>query len=214
MKRKILCLLLFCSIAVTAQDVDCNQKVWPPRKHTHTYIPQSVCIPEGMFNYITYVYDGIDINGDGLEDFICDWNLKPLHDGDTLYLSVFFQNPDSTFSHFKTLTNLYPIYFESYSDSYVPEDTSLLALHKKYGDFTPKKDLTIEKDAIIITMYLDADADLRVTYKFDKTINNWKYVKCEEVWLDESRPSLHDMPGAFGPTIDDFTYIYWEKEER
>jgi hypothetical protein len=81
MKIKILFPLLFCSITATAQGVDCNQKVWPPRRNAPT-LPKGICIPQGMFNYITYVRDRTDVNGDGLEDFICKWNAKPLHDGD------------------------------------------------------------------------------------------------------------------------------------
>ena len=87
MRTKFLFVLL-CTIAVAAnaQDEDCNQEVWP--RNFGDPIPQGVCIPQGMFNFISSVYDRTDINSDGLEDFICTWSARPLDDGDSIYLST------------------------------------------------------------------------------------------------------------------------------
>jgi hypothetical protein len=88
MRTKFLFVLLCgTAVAVNAQSEDCNQDVWP--RNFGDPIPQGVCIPQGIFNYITRVFDRTDINGDGLEDFICDWNVQPLSDGDSIYLSIY-----------------------------------------------------------------------------------------------------------------------------
>jgi hypothetical protein len=214
MNTKILSLLLlfYCTIA-TAQNVDCNRKLW--RGLDKKDLPEGICIPSGLFNYITYIYNRTDINGDGLEDFICDWDSRPLSDGDTLYVSVYFQNPDSTFSLFKTMNNVYPIHFERYDSDYTPQDTSLKALlYEVYEGFYPFRRLEIKKDIITITIRFDAGAELRVTYKYDAELKNWRYSKCEEVSRINSEVLLRkDLDKAFGPTIDNFCYDYWEMRE-
>jgi hypothetical protein len=129
----------------------------------------------------------------------------------SIYLSIYLQNPDSTFSHFKTFSHLYPLYFEIYYLTYIPEDTTLIPILKGYGYTYPLRELRVEKAFIILEIKLDAEADWKVTYKYDDAIKNWKYEKCEEVFLDESGALPHDMAWAFGPTIDDFTYFYWDK---
>lgn len=213
MKTKLLFALL-CTIVVTAnaQNENCNQKVWP--RNFGDPIPQGVCIPSGIFNYITRVFDRTDVNGDGLEDFICDWNVKPLSDGDSIYLSIYLQNPDSTFSLFRTFSHLCPLYFARYDFDYTPEDTALIPILKKYEGFYPLLDLRVEKAFIILEFLLDAAANWRVTYKYDDALKNWRYEKCEEVFRNDSGSLLRDMSWAFGPTIDDFTYFYLDKEER
>jgi hypothetical protein len=211
MKTKFLfALLCTTAVAANAQDENCNQKVWP--RNFGDPIPQGVCIPQGMFNYITAVYDRTDINGDGLEDFICDWNVKPLDDGDSIYVSIYLQNSDSTFSHFRTFSHLYPIYFARYDLGYIPEDTTLIPILKGYEDTYPLIGLRVEKAFIILEIEFDAEAYWRITYKYDDAIKSWRYEKCEEVFRNESGASLRDMAWAFGPTIDDFTYFYWDKE--
>jgi hypothetical protein len=201
-------------MAVNAQDMDCNQQVWPPRRDAPK-LPKGVCIPDGMFNYITYIRPCTDINGDGMEDFICDWNKKPLEDGDSLYISVYLQNPDSTFSHFKTFGHFYPVFFSRYSPDYMPKDTLLKALlHEVYDGFNPFSGLEIKKDIIAITISLDAVTDLRITYEYDAMLKNWRYSKCEEVSRIDSEIVLRkNLDQAFGPTIDNFCYDYWKKRE-
>jgi hypothetical protein len=216
MRRKmLLSLLLLSSMAANAQDMDCNQQVWwiPPRDAPK--LPKGVCIPEGMFNYVTYIHKQTDINGDGLDDFICKWNTKPLSDGDTLYLSIYLQNPDSTFSHFRTFSHIYPIYFHDYRLDYVPSDTSLIALLKQYQNFYPLERLELEKDLIVVKINFDAEAYWKITYRYANNIKSWRYEECAEVFYtdDDDSGIPHNMEWAFGPTIDDFCYNYWVKEE-
>src|SRR6218665_329830 len=99
MKKSILLgLIIIARGAVSvAQHTDCNRAVWFNR--FTNLLPKEVCIPKGNY-HITHVYERADINEDGLEDFIFDWNKKTLQDGDTLYVTIYAQNRDSTFSHF------------------------------------------------------------------------------------------------------------------
>ena len=90
----------------------------------------------------------------------------------------------------------------------------MISTLKKYEGFYHLLDLRVEKAFIIMDIMLDAEADWRVTYKYDGALKNWIYEKCEEVLHDEGGASLRDMAWAFGPTIDDFTYFYLDKRKR
>lgn len=197
--------LSFLSCVTFAQNIDCNRSVWLNR--FTKLLPKEVCIQNGNY-HITEVYDKVDLNNDGLEDFIFDWNKDTLQDGDTIYVTIYIQNPDSSFSYFHTFNNLYPINFKSYSSDYEPNEDKLKDFQKKYYGFDPLIELTFEKGMIKITRKEDAEANLIITYKFDKSINNWRYEKSEEYFLVDGGYKTIDLLKELGPTIDNFTYFY------
>lgn len=202
-------ILLLCEIISYAQNTDCNRAVWI--KEDEKKLPKEICIPNGNY-HITEVYEKVDVNGDGLEDFIFDWNKNPLQDGDTIYVTIYTQNSDSTFSFFRTFNNLYPIYFRSYDLDYVPEDTSLISIHKKYEGEYQLKSLKFKNDFIIIEIFYAALENLIIKYKYNNEKKNWVYYSCELYsFLNESK-TLMDLSGKLGPTIDNFTYFYWLEE--
>ena len=90
----------------------------------------------------------------------------------------------------------------------------MIPILKRYEDAYPLLRLKIEKTFIILDIRLDAEAYWRITYKYNDALKNWRYEKCEEVFRNDSGSLLRDMSWAFGPTIDDFTYFYLDKEER
>lgn len=203
-------ILLIFSINIFAQNTNCNRAVWV--KEDEKELPKEVCIPKGNY-HVTQVYERVDINSDGLEDFIFNWNKNPLQDGDTLYVTIYTQNQDSIFSHFRTFSNLYPIYFKSYSFDYTPKNKKLRVLHKKYMR-NPLIKLTFEKETIEIIRNGDAKENLIITYRYDKDIKNWRYEKTimYDYALNTKEP--YDLSEKLGPLIDNFTYFIWEEEEE
>lgn len=202
-------LLILNTIMSYAQDCICNRSVWI--KSWEKELPKEVCIPLGNY-HITQVYERVDVNDDGLNDFIFDWNRYPLKDGDTIYVTIYLQNQDGTYQYFRTFNNLYPIYFERYDLDYIPKDTSLISIHKKYENFYPLHGLKFDNDLIKTKIRNDAETDLVITYKFDKSINNWRFEKSEQYYfIDETLDSIN-LSDKLGPTIDNFTYFYWEEE--
>ena len=87
MKRYALILLLWLSFgtAILAQTADCNRAVWINR--FTKLLPKEVCMPKGNY-HITQVYDRVDLNDDGLKDFVFDWNKDTLQDGDSIFVSI------------------------------------------------------------------------------------------------------------------------------
>lgn len=210
MKKCFVLGLWLLNIVACAQKNDCNRNVWIER--FTKLLPKEVCIRMGNY-HITEVYKKTDINNDGLIDFMFDWNKNPLNDGDTIYVSIYIQKPDSTFAYFRTFKNLYPIYFERYDLDYIPKDSALVKMQRRYENFYPLRKLEFENDKIRLRIRYDAEADLIVTYKFDSEKKNWFYEKAEEYFFSSEGSLPKDYSKVFGPTIDDFTYFYWEKDE-
>jgi hypothetical protein len=202
--------LLLIGIAVFAQNTDCNRAVWV--KQDEKKIPEGICIPKGYL--ISNIYESADINDDGLPDFIFKWRKPDLQDGDTLYVTIYTQNQDSTFSYLRTFNNLYPINFKSYSLDYIPKDEKFRAIYKKYHGQYPFLKLTFEKDIIQINRKGDATADLIITYRYDKDLKNWRYEKTEMYDFVANTKEPYDLSEELGPTIDNFTYFIWDQENK
>ena len=209
---RFLLMLLFVELTigyhVNAQDSvtsGCNRSV-----RFNQYLeklPKEVCLPQG--NYFVFgIFDKTDVNNDGLDDCIFCWCKYPYNDGDTTFVSFYKQNSDSTYSLFKTLDNLYPIYLKSYNDLYTPKEEELRIIQKNYYYRYPLYELKIEKDKIIIELKNDAESNLIITYQYDKDLKNWKYIDCIESFFYNDGINKLDFSNELGPTIDNFKYTF------
>ena len=209
MKKYFVLGLWLLNMVACAQKNDCNRNVWI--KSDEKLIPKQVCIPSG---YLIYnIYEQTDFNGDGLKDFFFKWGNAELKDGDTLFVSIYNQNPDSTFTHFKTFNNLYPIYFKEYGLNYKPVNKELDDLHKKYEGEYQFLELEFKKGLISLLIKYEAKVELEINYQYDLIKRNWIYQDAELHDFALNKTSKIDLSKKVGPTINDFTYFYWEKDE-
>jgi hypothetical protein len=189
------------------QDTNCNRTV--EIKEYSKILPIEVCLPKGY--QVVYIYNNVDFNSDKKNDFCFAWRKINISDGDTTYISIYKQNSDSTYHIFKTFKNLRPLFFKDYSPEYHPKDSSLNELKGKYIGYGLRK-LNFENDLIKVVFAADATDDFSLVYKYDDSIKNWKLTECKVI-TNYPDPNERDWTRVFGPTIDDFTYFYWEKEE-
>ena len=201
-------IILIFGVSIFAQNPNCNRDVWI--KQDEKKIPHGICIPKGYL--ISNIYEMADVNDDGFLDFICRWRRPKLQDGDTLYVTIYAQNRDSTFSHFRTFNNLYPIYFERNNSGYTPPDKKLIPLYEKYRNVFLLK-LTFEKGVIQIIRTGEVKENLIITYRYDKIIKNWRYEKTIRYDYAIETKEPYDLSKKLGPTIDNFTYFIWDEEE-
>jgi hypothetical protein len=214
-------ILLNLIVRASAQSTDsvyCNRDVWI--KGMGENMPEEVCIPHGYV--LSHEYESIDINDDGLEDYIFKWRHLKLSDGDTLFVSIYTQTIDSTYMFFRTFDNLYPIFFQSNTIEEV-KDKHLKELFDIYnGD--PLKTLTFDKDEIHISFYDYSGglhAGIFLTYKYDKDKNDWFLKKQKDwhdiaddtdgtlIWMDAIYTDLGE-PESY-QSINDFNYLDWIK---
>lgn len=186
------------------QHTNCNRET-----DLKMFIPNDVCIPNGKYQ-ITQVDKENDVDGDNKKDLVIEWNNMPIKDGDTIFVSIYLQNKDSAFTFFRTFNNLYPIFFKSYDLSYMPRDTSLNTIYKKYEGEYLMLDLIFKKGKIVIRRKNDATSEFFITYKYDKKLKNWIYEKCEmyDFTIEKTKP--YDLSDKLGGTINNFTYFIWD----
>ncbi|MDR1974555.1 MAG: hypothetical protein LBQ31_07775 [Bacteroidales bacterium] len=212
MKRIILTVLIITNIATCASaqknsdSTNCNRSI--KFEEWKKNLPKEVCIPHGYRILFPHNQYPTDINGDGLKDYVFKWGKAKLQDGDTLFVSIYTQNADSTFSFFTSLYNLYPIYFKS--DIYEQvTDEKLKKIFSIYYRRYPLKELIFNNDKIIISFWTEAVAGLILTYQFDKEKSDWFLIKQEE-WVELEKTKITDL-GAPDPnqSIKDFDYLNW-----
>ncbi|HEY9007340.1 MAG TPA: hypothetical protein VIM75_14465 [Ohtaekwangia sp.] len=207
--RLIQFILVFLTTTACAQNREaCNRSVWT--KEDAKYLPKEVCIKKGDY-HITQVYKSVDLNGDGLNDFIFDWNKNPLQNGDTIFVTVYIQNRDSTFTHFRTFSNLYPIYFKSYDRDYTIKDKALAELHKKYQGENQLIELLFELSLIRLRIKYEAKEDLLIQYAYDETRKDWLLLKAELHDYALGKILSFNQSDRIGPEINKFNYFYWEE---
>ncbi len=204
MKKIILfqLILLLSATDVLAQAINCNRSVWV--KDDEQKLPKEVCIPQGYL--ISTIYDTTDINGDGLSDFIFKWRRPHLQDGDTLFVSVYTQNKDGSFSNFHTFNNLFPIHFENYDSDYTLKNQSLKTIHTRYLGRNPFVDLLFLKGTIEITLKADAISNIIITYEYDKEIKNWRQKQTILYDFVANTRENYNSAQEKGATIDFFSY--------
>jgi hypothetical protein len=185
---------------------NCNKKVWVDRLKTG--MPKEVCIPDEYLvsgNYTKYL---TDINGDGLNDYVFDWNKYPISDGDTIFTSVYLQQLDSSYKYFVTFDNLFPIQFKSYVYEQV-KDKKLKELFSLYNPYK-LKELVFNNDKIILNFWTEARAGLVLTYQFDKNSNDWFLIE-QKSWIELEEETKWDDLGTPEPnqSIKNFNYLDW-----
>jgi hypothetical protein len=183
----------------------CNRDV--QLKEYKPKLIKEVCIPAGFWiSELRTDTQDIDIDGDGLGDFIFDWNKPKLQDGDTLFITVYKQNVDSTYSFLKTFKNLLPVYLKSYD---FPAKNNVLAakIFECYADGYPLVDLTFQKGSILLNIRIDAASGYFLEYAYIKEKKNWFLTNYKE-WIDmPGGRKFQDREVSKEPeSIDDFSY--------
>jgi len=197
--------LFVITISFSQNRTHCNPKTLI--QSDEKLIPKEVCIPENcIINQIYTKDEHIDIDGDLHEDFIFTWQKSALTEGDTLHISAYRMNSDSTYSLLKSFSNIFPIYLESYD--HAPKDPALRKIYACYVDNYPLKELTISKGVISIELYLDAASGIVLKYKYDPRRNNWMLTSSIS-WIglnSSDREYTNNKLPLVSESIDDFSY--------
>jgi len=172
-KNILFLVVLFYVEFVNAQD-DCNKSVLFPR--FNEILPKEVCIPN---EYVISFLDFEDLNEDDKKDCIISyWKKNEFRkDGDTTFYRIYLQMPDSTFVLKKTLSNLEPLYFKSYSDDYEVKDSMLRELHFYYSYGGGEFDLTFKKNQIILLFDVAAMTGVKVMFQWSSEKEDWLLIQ-------------------------------------
>jgi len=214
--------LLFLSSKCCSQEESCNQQV--RTKWLKNKIPNSVCIPKNQ--HIREIKSDNDINKDELNDFIITHSKINIKDRDTLFVSIYTQNADSTFLLKKTLGNLYPIILNDYSSDIYIKDSISGVFVTSYNGIYPLEKLEFLKEEVILKINVGAGETITFHFIYRKAEDNW-FLECAEYRggltrqaeellradgvLNEFKPTIKriDFEKEEQIPIDDFNYFDW-----
>jgi len=100
---------------------DCYKTSWA--KWIESKLPESICIQKE--NMIYHLFKDFDFNQDGLKDVAIERGEKELIEGMKTYLVIYQKVNDSAYVRFKTLDNVYPLWFSSYEPTIKLKDSIL-----------------------------------------------------------------------------------------
>jgi hypothetical protein len=211
----LLSLLLFASNSRSQTDINfCNREV--KIKEYEKHLIKEVCIPNGYIIYFIKTKNkDIDIDGDGLYDFIFDWTKKQSKEGDTCYITAYKMNKDSTYGFLKTFKNLLPITLKSYdkaSNNPYYADFFWDCYHHSY----PLNSLEFRNGEIIFEIKTEAVAGLIFNYQYNKQKNNWLLISIQQYFDSPDKGRLYEPypMSQKEETIDDFSYEKYLCPER
>jgi hypothetical protein len=208
MRPIIIFLGLFICLESNAQttDIPCNQK---SKYKTKGPLPQEVCIPEDFV--VSYIYTPVDVNNDGLNDLILDYNKENLINGDTIFVAIYFQQNDSSFHLAKTLSNLYPISFNEYSYQEYKKltDPTLKSILSRYNCSYPLTGINFSKGEISIEFKTDAVYSITLFFRYDMKQETWVLKKKETYANGLGETTLTDVNEKEQYPIEDFDYFDW-----
>jgi len=206
--NKILLSLGFFMIScnVTGQkQKPCNREV--DIKSYEKNLIKEVCIPEK--HIITLLYTDlrdIDIDGDGLGDFIFEHNKLNTQELDTSFLTVYKRINDSTHVFLKTFNNLFPVYLQSYDE--FPKNPQANRVFNCYNLTYPLIRFEMDKGVITLVFNIDPASGYLLEYTYKPEKRNW-YLTTYQVWIDfqdGTRRSENRQIPQEGESIDEFSY--------
>lgn len=210
-KLLVIVSLIFLSSKCCSQKENCNQQV--RTKWLKNKIPNSVCIPVNQ--YIREIKSRKDLNKDGLNDFVITHSKINIKDRDTLFVSIYTQNADSTFILKKTLGNLYPIILSDYNSDLYLKDSISGTFVTSYNGIYPLEKLEFLEEEVILKIIIGAGETMTFHFIYRKTEDNWLLEWAEyRGELTRQAEELLRADGVlndFEPKIDK---IYYKKEEQ
>jgi hypothetical protein len=142
-------------------------------------LDSSICLPSNSY-FISDILEEVDLNDDGLKDKVISWTKVKMHDGDTIFYSIYTGNNAGTYSLMRTFSNLKPLYFKSYSDDYFTGSKRLDSIKIRYikPEFVEAEFI---RNSILITIYIEATVLKKLYFVYSKNDHNW--VLSREVML-------------------------------
>ncbi|WP_298782675.1 hypothetical protein [uncultured Polaribacter sp.] len=206
MKKLILVLIIMSCYSCNAQqkknESNCNRNSWA--KWIENELPETICVQKGEMIYS--LFNEFDFNSDGLQDIAIKIGKKERKNGDVRKLSVYKKVNDSIYTKFKTLNNIYPIWFNDYDSSVKLKDPKLNKIKEYYEMGNPLRKLTLEKSKITLNLKGDSVTEYILTFIFSKEKQDWLLSNYIEFDLNNNtkRPYLTER---LNTSISDFTYL-------
>ena len=154
---------------------ECNRAVYIKEYLKH--LPSNICLPKGY--QVMMVNNKTDLTGDAIPELVIKLEKQAITDGDTSLLYVYRKNTKGIYEIFKTLHNVYPLYFKSYSLDYTVTDSKLNETQARYSS-AEFSEVLFKDNRIIIKFHSEATMGYNFHFVFNKQKQDWFLQKIEE----------------------------------
>jgi hypothetical protein len=191
--RKILLLIVALQIAKCGfgqAATHCNQDT--EFKRFKKFLPSDFCMRSGFVVYDVFEETHVDLNLDGYPDRLIKYYKRKWNCADTVFLSVYFMQKDSTFKLAKTFNNLYTPLVESFSDlTWIINNCQ----EDNMSQYAWENIMWVrfENGLVIVPFAVDLNTGFDFYFSYDINRKNWFLTK-EHSWI------IPD--GGFEPTYD------------
>lgn len=205
MKKQILALTIMiccsCKAQQKKQDTICYQKA---RGFIENRLPNDICIEKDELIYT--LFDKFDFNSDGLQDIAVKIGKKKRKNGDSRKFSIYQKVNDSTYTKFRVLNNIYPLWFEDYRSSVKLEDPNLNALKQQYEMGNPLQQVKLIENKIVLNLNADVGYKYVLTFTFSSEKQDWLLTEYLEydTFNDTKTPYPNEK---LNTSISEFSYF-------
>jgi hypothetical protein len=159
----------------------CNQEC--RLKSFTSKVPINFCLPKGF--WITQVIDTVDLTADTRNDLILRWRKKSISEGDTVWITIFSINADSSFTEHATLNNLYTPMFTDYTKQLKTGNFQLDSIYMKFI-YSNYNLVEFKKNTIKVGFFTDAGRGIDLDFTYDPNSLDWLLTR-KRYWIYENR---------------------------
>jgi len=134
-------------------------------------LPLDICIEKNKVIY--NLFDKFDFNGDGLLDIALEIGDNSLINGMQTELVIYKKNFDNTYTKFRSLNNVYPIWFANYEPTIKLKNEELNTIKQHYKMGNPLNELEVLDNKIVLNLNADVGYKYSLMFTYDANINDW-----------------------------------------
>jgi len=154
---------------------ECNRSVYI--KEYLKRLPSNVCVPKGY--QVMMINDQVDLTNDAIPEVVMKLDKQTVVDGDTSLLLIYRKNTKGVYEIFKTLHNVYPLYFKSYGLNYIVADPKLSEIQSRYSS-AEFSEVLLKNSTLIIKFHSEATMGYNFHFLFNNQKQDWYLQKTEE----------------------------------
>jgi len=206
MKEIILVLITMICYSCNAQqkksNTECYQNSWA--KWIENELPETICVQKDEMIY--HLFNKFDFNSDGLLDVAIEKGGNKLTDGMQTELVMYQQINDSTYTKYRTLDNVYPLWFDDYDSPVKLDDSALNDIKEYYEMGDPLRRIELVENKIILNLKGDAVTDYILTFTYSKEKKDWILSNYIEFDLHNNIKTPYPSD-KIGTSISEFSFI-------
>ncbi len=125
------------------------------------------------------IHNEADLTNDAIQELVIKLEKQKIKDGDKSILQIYKKSTKGIYELYRTLDNVYPMYFKSYALDYKANDSTLNEIQGRYSS-AEYSEVLLGENTLILKFHSEATMGYNFHYVFDKQKQDWLLQKIEE----------------------------------